>query len=256
MQNGGGAAASTPPAVGSPQAPELLLEDDDDLDGECAGAQAAEGKSVRGGALRVLVITAWMVRQGLGTRHACIWPVAGASACCISCIVPSMVGNTGTMRSRHHMPCTAVLPAEAPAQPVLPQVPVTTSAAPPPGVNGGPLGVFMPQLVQQEQQTQQQPVSQPVSGLQALLGNPAMLSAAILGGAAASTSAPTSSAATGMSGNIIDAGMFGAGDMSGFGGFGQLPGTFSAGFGMSGGDQGAAGFADEGEDPYDPTLEG
>jgi hypothetical protein len=32
VQNGGGAAAAMPAAVGSPQAPELLLEDDDDLD--------------------------------------------------------------------------------------------------------------------------------------------------------------------------------------------------------------------------------
>jgi hypothetical protein len=108
----------------------------------------------------------------------------------------------------------------------------------------------MPQPVvqqQQEQQQQQQPTApQPLSGLQALLGNPAMLSAAILGGAAATTStnaaaAPTSSAATANS----DAGML-------FAGFEQLPATFSApAFGVA-----AGGFADEGDDPYDPTLEG
>jgi hypothetical protein len=144
--------------------------------------------------------------------------------------------------------------AAAPAQPVLPQAAVTTSAAPPPGINGGPLGVFMPQPVQQEQQLlqQQQPpqpaVAPPLSGLQALLGNPAMLAAAIVGGAAASTTAvPASSTGTGM---------FGGGDMAGFGGFGQMPGTFSAGFGVPISDLGAGGFADEGDDPYDPTLEG
>jgi hypothetical protein len=149
--------------------------------------------------------------------------------------------------------------AAVPAQPVLPQAAATTSSAPPPGINGGPLGVFMPQPVQQEQQLlqQQQPpqaaVAPPLSGLQALLGNPAMLAAAIVGGAAASTTAaPTSNAGACLS----STGMFGGGEMAGFGGFGQMPATFSAGFGGPTADLGAGGFADEGDDPYDPTLEG
>lgn len=138
------------------------------------------------------------------------------------------------------------LPAAAPpAQLVLPQQAVTTSAAPPPGVNGGPLGVLMPQPVQQQQQPEL-PASQPLSGLQALLGNPAMLSAAILGGAAATTSSNAAAASANS-----DAGMFA--------GFEQLPATFSApAFGVAApaADAAAAGFADEGDDPYDPTLEG
>jgi hypothetical protein len=41
LQNGGGGAAATPPGPGgSPQAPELLLEDDEDLDGETGGGLA------------------------------------------------------------------------------------------------------------------------------------------------------------------------------------------------------------------------
>jgi hypothetical protein len=127
---------------------------------------------------------------------------------------------------------TVCMLAAAPAQPVLPAAP---------GVNGGPLAVFMQQPVQQQQQQpvqQPPPPAQPLSGLQALLGNPAMLSAAILGGAAGSS--------TGSGGDTSGGSMFG--------GFQQLPGTFSAVLG--GGGQSDAGFADEGDDPYDPTLEG
>lgn len=142
--------------------------------------------------------------------------------------------------------CNCVAYAGTPAHPVLPAAP---------GVNGGPLGVFMQQPVQQQQQ-QQQPVqqqqqapAQPLSGLQALLGNPAMLSAAILGGAAAGSSTGASGAAAVQGTSVGGDDLFAGGSI--FGGFQQLPATFSAALGQS-----DAGYADEGDDPYDPTLEG
>jgi hypothetical protein len=169
---------------------------------------------------------------------------------------------------------TCAAAAEAPPMPAFPAIPAPAAPAGSvaPGVNGGPLGGFMQQPMQQQpmqqlgvQQQQQQEQPAPPSGLAALLSNPAMLSAAILGGAAAA--APSSSAA--MPGTVLAGPAHGmqlqlnsnmAGgldDGSMFGGFGQMPGTFSAGFGMMpAGMQGQGGFADEGDDPYDPTLEG
>lgn len=138
---------------------------------------------------------------------------------------------------------------------------------------------------QPQQSEQQQQPQQPAAlggSLQALLGNPELLSAAILGGAGGSSaggsfaaqSVPSLSGGlsvdplhhpTSMGSDDTGSLLFGStGDLGGgFGGFGDLAATFSAGFGgggvlSEGLDQGTtARFADEGdEDPYDPTMEG
>lgn len=173
----------------------------------------------------------------------------------------------------------AVIPPLNP-QPV--QAPVAVA-----GPNGGPLGGFLLQPQQQQpplpavsmpsqmlQLPPQPPPQQPPSGglpgsLAALLGNPAMLSAAIMGQATAASSAPPAPApmvagagADGMQlllnpnpvAAVMGTSLFGGPAGTGFGTGGMDLGQAAFG-GLGSMDPTQSGFADEGDDPYDP-LEG